>query len=124
MALSPLAAGCIAAVVCGTAAVTFAALRTQKQLLVRGTEIQRGFVAAGGRTEAELRALAARWVRELEEVGQVKITGAATTEAYRTVQQDFGITPQFVADIASVGRQLQAARDNPWATAYARLRGQ
>jgi hypothetical protein len=121
MRISPLAAGCIAAVLGGTVAVLLSAWRTQQELEQKGREVQAGLVSAGRISEANLRRLADGWARDLEELGRVKIQGAATAEATRVVEQEYGITPAFIADMTNVQRQIQAARDNPWATVRTRL---
>jgi hypothetical protein len=121
MRITPLAAGCIAAVLGGTAAVLFAAWRTQQEIAAQDVALRAGFDAAASMTEADLTRLAAQWARELERVGTVKIRLAAQEEGRRTVEEDFGITPAFRRDIAAVYAQGLATYRDPWNAVLARL---
>ena len=81
--------------------------------------MQAAFEAAGRMTQTQLQAQADAFARQIAVVGQQKIQAAAASTALQ-VTQEYGITPQLVADARAAMTAYNTARRNPFA-AIARL---
>jgi len=94
--------------------VYLAARRTEQDLTGAGADMQAAFEAAGRLTASQLQAHADAFARDIARIGAAKIAAAASATAMQTVQVDFGITPQFIADARAVTAAAAATRANPF----------
>lgn len=124
MRVSPLAAGCVAAVLGGTVVVLLCAWRDSKKLIADGVATERALRASGVETTASRNARGVRIQTAMQTYGTQWAHLQTVLTAQYVVQKEYGITPQFIADVTRAQQQTAtelAAGRALWAAVRARL---
>jgi hypothetical protein len=90
----------------GTIVVVLGARATRESLTTAGADMQAGFTRIGAMTQAQLQAQADQWAQEGYIQAKAKINLAAQNAAFDVVQNTYGITPQFIADLQRLQARL------------------
>lgn len=98
MRVSPLAAGCIAAVLGGTVVVAWLAYRDTKKLIADGDALSRQYMALGRDARAARVALAPVIKARVNQYGRAYADALGLKIGNAVAVVEFGITPAFKAD--------------------------
>ena len=112
MRISPLAAGCISAVLGGTVVVAWLAYRDTKKLIADGDALSRQYMALGRDTRAARVALAPAIEARVKRYGEAYGFALALKVGNAVAVTDFGITPAFKADAVKFQAKVAEVQDS------------